>query len=272
LEDINHVLQKKDERERLGYVPVAPWQQQGANTNNESQVNPAASPAGTEAGGEEEQNLSFSIADYLKQNHPYSEEAMKKKEEETARRKKRDAVIAAIGDGLNAFHQAYAYSRGIKPLTENKSQSKAVRDKYDELFDELDTKKRAYLREKMNAMQLDQRQQNWLDEMQFRREQAQKAKEERERKEKQAQDNWQENFDAGQKDKEERRNIMKEHYERQDRNAANRNANSGKKGSDKKPASSGKSGKGKSGASGFSIHNNEKDKTKSAKGGFSIHR
>ena len=223
------------------------------------------------------------FADIINMNHPYSDKNIKKKDEELKRKQKRDATMAALGDGLNAFHQAYAYSRGIKPLTENKSQSKDARDKYDALTKSFDENKISYLNAYMNGLKMDEARKTQEEERTYRRERDkaedeyrkqkdEEAKEVRERKERQEQENWRERFEAEQKDKEERRNNQKEHYERQDRNAANRNANSGKKGSDKKTASSGNSGKGKSGASGFSIHNNEKDKTKSAKGGFSIHR
>lgn len=153
LEDINFVLQKQDERDRFGYKPVSPWQQEA---NTESNVSPAGNAAGTTSGSEEEQKPSFSIAEYIKQNHPYSEQNMKKKEEETARKKKRDGVMAAIGDGLNAFHQAYAYSRGIKPLTENKSQSKEVRDRYEALDREREANKAAYLNAYIRGLQADE--------------------------------------------------------------------------------------------------------------------
>jgi len=37
------------------------------------------------------------------------------------RREKNARILAGIGDAANSFHQAYAYARGIKPMTENKS-------------------------------------------------------------------------------------------------------------------------------------------------------
>ena len=261
-----------DIKARLGYIPTSQWQMEhelgNAGTNVEKQqeeVKPLevkdvpnkpfpetraqepakvrmqfgkpqpVKPAEEKAGTDGQKQLTYE--QMFEMTNPYGD--LQKKKEDLERKRKRDATFAAIGDGLNAFHQAYAYSRGIKPLTENKSQSKAVRDRYDKLFEDYSAKELAYLRDKMNARNLDQRQQNWLDEMQFKKEQAQKAldykvkkdeeaKEDRKAKEKQAQDNWQAKFDAEQKDKEERRNNLKEHYERQDRNAANRNANSGK--------------------------------------------
>lgn len=248
-----------DIKARLGYIPTSQLQMEhelgneGMQLGKPQPVKPAEEKSGTVAGTDGQKQLTYE--QMFEMTNPYGD--LQKKKEDLEKKRKRDAMFAALGDGFNAFHQAYAYSRGIKPLTENKSQSKAVQDKYDKLFGDLDTKKLAYMREKMNAMRYDQQEQNRLEELQFKKEQAKKAfdyqvkkdeeaKEERERKDKQAQDNWQSKFDAEQKDKEERRNNQKDHYERQDRNAANRNANSGKKqattgnGKKRNPMSNGK--------------------------------
>jgi hypothetical protein len=52
-----------------------------------------------------------------------SEEERKKIEKANRRR----MLIAGIADAANAFHQAYSYARGVKPMTENKGHSEEVR-------------------------------------------------------------------------------------------------------------------------------------------------
>lgn len=101
-----------------------------------------------------------------------------KKREDMEKKRKRDAIFAAIGDGFNAFHKAYAHARGIKPM-ESKSATKEVVDRYDKLFNDLNLEERAYLSNKMNAKQADQRQKNYEQEQAFKREQAAQAAEER---------------------------------------------------------------------------------------------
>ena len=54
------------------------------------------------------------------------------------RKQKRDMTLAAIGNGLNAFHQAYANARGVKPIAENVSLTGKVRDRYEKLKKERD--------------------------------------------------------------------------------------------------------------------------------------
>lgn len=179
LDDINLLLQKKDDN---GFKPVAPWQEgfeEGEDVNGNPTTTepmaraarkraglpvddnphdhtgtPAVEKAGTAAGTEEKPQ--YSIAELIKLSHPYNEERTKEEEERQKKKQKRDAVFAAIGDGLNAFHQAYAYSRGIKPLTENKSQSKAVRDKYDALDKEREAHKAEYLNAYIRGLQMDE--------------------------------------------------------------------------------------------------------------------
>ena len=179
LDDINLLLQKKDDN---GFKPVAPWQEgfeEGEDVNGNPTTTepmaraarkraglpvddnphdhtgtPAGEKAGTAAGTEEKPQ--YSIAELIKLSHPYNEERTKEEEEMQKKKQKRDAVFAAIGDGLNAFHQAYAYSRGIKPLTENKSQSKAVRDKYDALDKEREAHKAEYLNAYIRGLQADE--------------------------------------------------------------------------------------------------------------------
>lgn len=52
-----------------------------------------------------------------------SEEERKKIEKANRRR----MLISGIADAANAFHQAYSYARGVKPMTENKGHSEEAR-------------------------------------------------------------------------------------------------------------------------------------------------
>ncbi|MBO7167399.1 MAG: hypothetical protein J6V61_01450 [Bacteroidaceae bacterium] len=52
-----------------------------------------------------------------------SEDDRKKIEKANRRR----MLIAGIADAANAFHQAYSYARGVKPMTDNKSRSEEAR-------------------------------------------------------------------------------------------------------------------------------------------------
>lgn len=152
LEDIKRSLsyypteQKRDValNQRVGVVP-----EDIANHDSGKGMEEVNEVAGTET-----QPKQLTYEEMIERSHPHKD--MEKKKDELERKRKRDATFAAIGDGLNAFHQAYAYSRGIKPLTENKSQSKEVRDRYDKLFEDYSAKELAYLRDKMNARKMDE--------------------------------------------------------------------------------------------------------------------
>lgn len=146
----------------------------------------------------QKQHMSF--AEMMEQLMPKP----KTKEELAAEqnKRKRDAVFAAIGDGLNAFHQAYAYSRGIKPLTENKSMTKELRDRLERLDKEDEAKKLQYLNYYMRAMQMnderERNERNWNRTLERDKAADEKEKRDFEFRKEQAerqQQNWQKNFD-----------------------------------------------------------------------------
>ena len=88
----------------------------------------APSPAKSEPAAKR----TMSYVEMMQQLSPYkppTEEELAKER----RKQKRETVFAAIGDGLNAFHLAYANQRGVKPLTTNVSMSGMVRDRYEKL-------------------------------------------------------------------------------------------------------------------------------------------
>lgn len=80
-------------------------------------------------------------------------------EEELAKerkKQKREAIFAAIGDGLSAFHWAYSTASGTKSMVDPRvSLSGRVRDRYDKLKKERDANKSAYMSAYMKAMQMD---------------------------------------------------------------------------------------------------------------------
>lgn len=71
-------------------------------------------------------------------------------------RMKREATMASIADALNAFHTAYAKSRGIQPITDGTSYTGKLRERYDKLQAERNgLKEKGYLNA-VNAMKLDE--------------------------------------------------------------------------------------------------------------------
>ena len=126
-------------------------------------VNP--SPAQSEPAAKR----TMSYAEMMQQLSPYkppTEEELAKER----RKQKRETVLAAIGDGLNAFHLAYANQRGVKPLTTNASMSGMVRDRYEKLKKERDARAQEYLNAYLKAAQADQQQKNWRDKLNYQKE------------------------------------------------------------------------------------------------------
>jgi len=116
----------------------------------------------------------MSYVEMMQQLSPYkppTEEELAKER----RKQKRETVFAAIGDGLNAFHLAYANQRGVKPLTTNVSMSGMVRDRYEKLKKERDAKTQEYLNAYLRAAQADQQQENWRDTFKYNQERDEKS-------------------------------------------------------------------------------------------------
>lgn len=96
----------------------------------------------------------MSYVEMMQQLSPYkppTEEELAKER----RKQKRETVLAAIGDGLNAFHLAYANQRGVKPLTTNASMSGKVRDRYEKWKKERDARTQEYLNAYLRAAKAD---------------------------------------------------------------------------------------------------------------------
>lgn len=116
----------------------------------------------------------MSYVEMMQQLSPYkppTEEELAKER----RKQKRETVFAAIGDGLNAFHLAYANQRGVKPLTTNVSMSGMVRDRYEKLKKERDARTQEYLNAYLRVAQADQQQENWRDTFKYNQERDEKS-------------------------------------------------------------------------------------------------
>lgn len=76
--------------------------------------------------------------------------------DEDKKKMRRQALFASIGDGLNAFHQAYANARGVKPMTDNVSLSGKALERYNKMQKEHEAEKDAWNAGAMKAMQMDE--------------------------------------------------------------------------------------------------------------------
>lgn len=116
------VMKLADQKPAQTSQPTQPTQPQQAR----EQVSPAAKPtmSGTSvkqpskyAVMQQSNNLAErvhgmdGIMRYLDSVYPQQDQA------ELEKKAKRDRVLAAIGDGMSAFHEAYAKSRGMEPIT-----------------------------------------------------------------------------------------------------------------------------------------------------------
>lgn len=113
----------------------------------------------------EEQPTHFSYLELTKQMNPYKAPTQEELEKER-KKQKRDKIFAAIGDGLSAFHVAYANAYGTKPIVDiRNSMSGKVRNRYEQLQKERDAKKMEYMNAYLRAQQLDDEaardQRNW---------------------------------------------------------------------------------------------------------------
>lgn len=64
--------------------------------------------------------------------------------EEEERKQKRNETLARIGDGIGAFHDAYSYARGVKPL-ERSNMSEKSRQRYEKLRAEWNQDRDSYV-------------------------------------------------------------------------------------------------------------------------------
>lgn len=175
-------------------TPASP----GANGATEATGNDG-SAGNNGGGGEPARHLSY--VEMMQQMSPYKpptdEELAKER-----RKQKREQVFAAIGDGLNAFHQAYANARGVKPMTQAVSLTGKLRERYEKLEKERNANGAQYLNAYMRAMQADDEgardARNWRrtlerDAAADRRDQ--RDYENKVQQQQQQQQNWQQSFD-----------------------------------------------------------------------------
>lgn len=173
----------------------------GANVQQQDNGNAGASPAApatpsTPAGGG-----SMTFQDMYRKLNTYQPPTEEELEKER-KKQKRDMLMASIGNGFNAFHQAYANARGIKPVTENVSLTGKVRDRYEKIQKERDALSREYANGMLRAAQMDQEQSNWREKLEYQKGRDAKADERDQRnfdytkeQDKQKQENWQKTFD-----------------------------------------------------------------------------
>lgn len=142
----------------------------GANVQKQQQDNgnAGASPAApatpsTPAGGG-----SMTFQDMYRQLNTYQPPTEEELEKER-KKQKRDMLMASIGNGFNAFHQAYANARGIKPVTDNVSLTGKVRDRYEKIQKERDALSREYANGMLRAAQMDQEQSNWREKLEYQK-------------------------------------------------------------------------------------------------------
>ena len=134
----------------------------GGNTDGGTQNTGSVVPAPAK---KEEQPTHFSYLELTKQMNPYKAPTQEELEKER-KKQKRDKIFAAIGDGLSAFHVAYANAYGTKPIVDiRNSMSGKVRNRYEQLQKERDAKKMEYMNAYLRAQQLDDEaardQRNW---------------------------------------------------------------------------------------------------------------
>lgn len=127
--------QQPPETEKPAVQPQQTQQQGGATPP------PIATPTLTQ---QNTGRTHMSYVEMIQQMSPYKAPT----EEELAKerkKQKREAIFAAIGDGLSAFHWAYSTARGTKSMVDPRvSLSGKVRDRYDKLKKERDANKRDF--------------------------------------------------------------------------------------------------------------------------------
>lgn len=99
------------------------------------------------------QQLSF--VDLYKKFNTYNPPTQEQVAEQE-RKQKRDTLFAKLGNGFNAFQQAYAAARGTKPLTQDTDYVGKTRDRYERLTKERDALSREYANGMLRAAQADE--------------------------------------------------------------------------------------------------------------------
>ena len=144
IDDINNTFAAQ---KAAGY-PGGSQQPQGDSTavpQPQRPVTPSPAP--------QSQQLSF--VDLYKKFNTYNPPTQEQVAEQE-RKQKRDTLFAKLGNGFNAFQQAYAAARGTKPLTQDTDYVGKTRDRYEKLKKERDALSREYANGMLRAAQMDE--------------------------------------------------------------------------------------------------------------------
>lgn len=116
---------------------------------------PVATPTLTQqdSGGRKRSMTYVEMLDKMSPYKPPTEEELAKER----KKQKRDSILAAIGDGLSAFHWAHSTAAGTKSMVDPRvSLTGRVRDRYDRIKKEREEQKAAYNSAYMKAVQMDE--------------------------------------------------------------------------------------------------------------------
>lgn len=94
------------------------------------------------------ENFYQTYFDEIERDHQKEKERLEKDE----KRLKRQKLMAVIGDGLSAFHEAYSRARGVEPISASANLSGKWRDRYDRLMSERRNADYSYAKSKLDAM------------------------------------------------------------------------------------------------------------------------
>ena len=145
IDDINNTFAAQ---KAAGY-PGGSQQPQGGSTTTVPQPQQPVTPAPAP----QSQQLSF--VDLYKKFNTYNPPTQEQVAEQE-RKQKRDTLFAKLGNGFNAFQQAYAAARGTKPLTQDTDYVGKTRDRYEKLTKERDALSREYANGMLRAAQMDE--------------------------------------------------------------------------------------------------------------------
>lgn len=112
----------RDTGESDGYKPV--WQKNADDNGND---NPNADENADENGTERKYGSILNVIDEYNRLANEEEAKARREERKIEKANRRRTLISGIADAANAFHQAYSYARGVKPMTENKGHSEEAR-------------------------------------------------------------------------------------------------------------------------------------------------
>lgn len=110
----------RDTGESDGYKPV--WQK-----NDDGNPKPNSNADDDENGTGRKYGSILKVIDEYNRLADEEEAKARREERKIEKANRRRTLISGIADAANAFHQAYSYARGVKPMTENKGHSEEAR-------------------------------------------------------------------------------------------------------------------------------------------------